>query len=102
MDPVPFEAAFDARTAMLMLSGEIDDEAMLDLHRALDEATDEGRRPVLVDLSAITYLPSAALGLLSVTMRRGRKSGHRVRLQAPGDGFVGSLLKLSGLEFHAL
>ena len=101
MVAVPFEAAFDAPEATLRLAGDIDDDAMLDLHRALDDATDEGRRAVLVDLSAITYLPSAALGLLAIVMRRGQKSGHRVRLQAPPEGFVASVLKVSGLEFHA-
>ncbi len=95
---VPFEAAFDRETGTLRLGGEIDDEAMLELHQALDEATDEGRRSVLVDLAAVTLLPSAAVGMLAVAVRRGRKSGHAVHLRAPADGFASTVLTMVGLD----
>ena len=74
--------SFDAGTALITLSGEID----LALGAGLEFAAEEAilrSLPVRVDLSAVTFMDSAGVGFLARLVRAGSESGWRLTVIGP-------------------
>ncbi|GAA2727525.1 STAS domain-containing protein [Cellulomonas aerilata] len=78
---------------LLRLTGEISTEMSARLDQVLEEVAVE-RRPVDVDLAAVTFLDSSGIGFLA---RLGIDSGAEVRV-LNATGLTRDLLVLSGLE----
>ena len=85
-------AAVDGRW-LLRLSGEISTEMRPRLDRVLDELGEE-RRPVDVDLGAVTFLDSSGIGFLA---RLGIENQAEVRV-LNATGLTHELLTISGLQ----
>jgi len=80
---------------LLTLSGDLDIAVKDDLRRRLEEA--EAQSDTLdVDLSAVEYADSTALGLLIASRKRLRERGGSLRIVAPSRQ-VRKLLDYAGL-----
>jgi anti-sigma B factor antagonist len=97
MQPVTTIEALGA-THVVTLRGEIDaytaPSLRLDLRRLVD---DEGATLVVVDLSAVTFLDSSALGALVGTLRRLRERGGRLRIVSPHSP-AARIFEVTGLD----
>ena len=87
--------SFDAGTALITLSGEID----LALRAGLEFAAEEAilrSLPVRVDLSAVTFMDSAGVGFLARLVRAGREAGWRLTVIGPSQRIL-ETLTMTGL-----
>jgi anti-anti-sigma factor len=75
--------------------GEIDMASAPELGRALD--ADGGAALVVLDLRAVTFLDSSALGLIVAQLRRARERGSRFAVAAEPGSEARRLLELAGL-----
>ena len=62
---VPFAMRFDATSSVLAVSGDLDEGPTAALRSAIKERSQEYASSVTLDLSAVTYLSSAAVGVLA-------------------------------------
>lgn len=83
---------------MLRPSGQITIGSGVDaLRSAVEKTLEEGTRRVVVDLSAVNYIDSAALGELAASRRRTVDEGGRFAL-AGLQGKVRDLVELTRLD----
>ena len=87
------ECAADGTGTLLRITGELDITARGDLHEAIMAALDSG--DVIVDLAAVTFIDSEALGALidGYNEARSRSTGFRV---VNANGVVARVLSVSG------
>lgn len=79
------------------LSGDIDLSAVANVRSAFHEAINDGWATVLVDLTNVTFVDSATLGILIGLHRRCREIGGACVLVGPQPE-VSRILSLSGLD----
>lgn len=91
---------YDEQAATLYLRGELDELVAPQLRECLNEATGGGTRSVTVDLTAVTLLPSTAIGALVVANRRAGEHGQVVDLVAEAGSIAGRVLSISGLAYR--
>jgi anti-sigma B factor antagonist len=91
------ELAIDAHRQVLVVTGELDLFGVPDLKRRLAELIERGIWRVVVDLSAVTFLDSTALGALLGGMRRLRARGGDL-LVVNTDPGITQLLRVTGLD----
>lgn len=98
-DPLPPAAevsiSFEARSALIHLSGEVD----LTLREGLEFAAQEAilrTVPVTVDLSSVTFMDSAGVAFLAALVRAGAGSGWRLAIIGPSQ-LILDTLTVSGL-----
>lgn len=82
----------------LVLNGPVAENVVPFLRQLLEEAVGE-HDEVCVDLDAVTYLPSAAAGVLVVARAHARRRGGRLILSAGRASQAGQVLGLLGLSF---
>jgi anti-sigma B factor antagonist len=75
--------------------GEIDMASAPELRRALDADGDAAL--IVLDLRAVTFLDSSALGLIVAQLRRARERGSRFAVAAEAGSEARRLLELAGL-----
>jgi anti-sigma B factor antagonist len=68
---------------VLAAHGELDLHAAPELRDRLDVALDEGAKVIVLDLSAVTFIDSMALGVLLGAVNRLRRRGGDLRLVVP-------------------
>ena len=87
------ERAADGSATVLRLGGELDITARDDLHAAILAALADG--DVVIDLDAVTFIDSEALGALidGYNQARAKPAGFRV---VNANGLVARVLKVSG------
>jgi anti-anti-sigma factor len=87
------ERAADGTATLLRLTGELDITARDDVHAAILAALDAG--DLVVDVGAVTFIDSEALGALiaGYNEARSRSTGFRV---INATGLVARVLKVSG------
>ena len=66
---------------MITLGGELDAFTSRRLRHRLDEVIDAGRCNLVIDLTALDFIDSTALGVLVGALRQARLHGGDVRLQ---------------------
>lgn len=95
--PVPWAARPPAPSSVtLTLTGELDTRGAERLRALLDDAVAPGRRLVL-DLSGVEHLSSAALAVLVAGHRRLRDAGGALVVSSPSSAVV-RVLRVSGLH----
>ncbi|MGQ0602409.1 MAG: STAS domain-containing protein [Anaerolineales bacterium] len=77
--------------------GRIDSAAAGALQDALDGLLSEGRSRIVIDFADVSYMASAGLRVLILSLRRARKLGGDMHLAAIPSG-VGEVLSMAGLE----
>jgi anti-sigma B factor antagonist len=80
---------------VVVARGEIDMASAPEVARALD--ADAGAALVVLDLRAVTFLDSSALGLIVAQLRRARERGSRFAVAAGPGSEARRLLELAGL-----
>jgi anti-sigma B factor antagonist len=71
----------DDSPALVTLAGELDAFSSRQLQHRLDEVIDAGQHDLLIDLAALDFIDSTALGVLIGARRQARLHGGDVRLQ---------------------
>ena len=86
----------------IVLEGEIDPGAVIVLQRRVVEALDAGQRRVVVDLSAVTVLGGATVGLLCGALRWLTRRGATLAIVGgpPRVHRVLELCAIDGVELH--
>jgi anti-anti-sigma factor len=56
--------SFDTTSRVLRMTGEVGPEGSVALQTAIEEHSNHRTEPLVVDLTGVTYLPSAAVGML--------------------------------------
>jgi anti-anti-sigma factor len=83
----------------LRLTGELDLVSAEALGAELLAAVDAAMPGRLdLDLSAVSYLASAGVGLLLEGLRRARAAGGRLHVHADGSGPAARVLELAGVD----
>ena len=64
MTEVPFTFAFDAASGALTVAGDVDEHNAAALREGIEKHSQMYSIGMVLDLSAVTYLPSTAVGVL--------------------------------------
>ena len=85
------------RVELLTISGRIDSSNAPQLEEALQKLTSKGRHKMVLELSGVNYMSSAALRVLVSTVRECKSHRGNVKLANISDR-VSEVLKLAGLD----
>ena len=91
------ETRTEAGANLLVLSGELDVASSGQLEAELERI--DARRPVIIDMKALTFVDSTGLGLLVRSHQRRLEAGGRLVL-IKGGGQVDRLLEITGVGDH--
>lgn len=96
------QASFRLETAdglpLVLVSGEIDLANVAQFKSFVRDAAGNSTGPLLVSLSAISYLDSHMLEALVDLAKRLRTNRRRLLVTAPRDSAAGHILRLTGIE----
>jgi anti-anti-sigma factor len=92
----PYSAEFDLADARLTVHGEIGELDTADFRRDLLDAVAHTEQTVVVDLSDVDFLPSAAIGVLVGAIKG---AAGQIELVAAKQSIAGHLLSICGLPF---
>ncbi|MET9952460.1 STAS domain-containing protein [Streptomyces sp. NPDC006339] len=87
---------WDAVTAILTVGGEMDVETATFVHHHIANQFLHGRRHLVLDLSALTFMDSSGLNVVIKGAREARERGGDLHLVAPMPA-VRRLLEITGL-----
>lgn len=87
MDDGPLLLTFDEGSGVLRVSGDVDEVSAVDLRRALATHSGDPSQGLVVDLSAVTLLPSLAVGVLAKARENALATGVSFEMVA-ADGSV--------------
>ncbi|MEU2233830.1 STAS domain-containing protein [Streptomyces vietnamensis] len=86
----------DGRTAVLTVAGELDMETADRLQELLAEQFGQGRRRLVLDLSALDFMDSSGLNVLIRAVNKARESDGDLYLAAPTPA-VRRILEITGV-----
>jgi anti-anti-sigma factor len=98
---VPFNVVLDDAASVLAVSGEVDEVAAGELRTAIEKHSDGFTAPLAVDLSDVTYLPSAAVGVLATARQRSTTSGATLELVAADGSIAQRVLAVCALPYRS-
>lgn len=87
MQPGAFAADYDGSSQTLTVAGDVEEESALALRDAIDAHSASFTRPLVIDLTAVTYLPSVAVGVLAKAGQKATTAGQPLDLVA-ADGSI--------------
>ena len=85
------------RVELFTIAGRIDSSNANELDDALKEATNNGRHNLVLELSGVSYMSSAALRAMVSAMRECKKRNGAVKLANVSER-VAEVLSLAGLD----
>lgn len=85
------------RVRLLQVSGRVDSISADELHAALNDALNEGRTQLVVDLESVEYMSSAGLRELVSALKSTSKHNGDLRLANPSPKVM-EVLELAGLD----
>jgi anti-sigma B factor antagonist len=88
----------DATTRSLVPCGELDSPAAGEVRHRVEQALAVGKRRVIVDLSEVTYMETAALAALLDANARVASCGATLFVVIPGDSRVRLLFSITRLD----
>ena len=91
------ERSLSERTVVETFVGRFDQHARQDFKWRIDHAISQGYRFVVLNMVAVSFIDSAALGWLVIAQRRFQRIGGKLGIIAP-MGFVRDILELT--EIH--
>jgi anti-anti-sigma factor len=94
-----FHYDLDQDSGVLTLHGELDEVASVELRELLKKVTDEFSTDLAIDLEDVTFMPSAAIGVLASSREKARLNGATVRFVAPAGTIAARLLTICGLDY---
>ncbi len=96
-DPA-FQAEFDEGRGLLVVHGELDEPATVELRDQLGKVTKEYTQSLGLDLGDVTFMPSPAIGVLATSQAKLRRNGGDLVLVAPEGTIAQRLLTICGLD----
>ena len=87
----------DGDVAVVEVAGEVDVYTAPELRQQLRDATGQGVRRVVVDMTGVKFLDSTGLGVLVGAMGRIRESDGDMRLVVTSDHIL-KVLRITGLD----
>ncbi|MBB6627477.1 STAS domain-containing protein [Nocardioides sp. KIGAM211] len=93
-------SSFDEDTAVLTVRGDIDETAGVELRDEITTRSQQFTRTICVDLSAVDYFPSLAVGVVARARSQATKNGVALDLVAAEDSIAGRVLTVCGID-HA-
>lgn len=97
MDEPLYSAEFDQDRRVLAVTGDIDEVTGPQLRETLHEHIGSGAPPVTVDLSEVTFLPSAAVSVLVTAMRTAEQADTRFDVVASPGTISHRVLTICGV-----
>lgn len=82
---------------VIRIGGFLDGHTFVDLERHFDQVIKAGNRRLVLELSGLTYIASAGVGLFINTNHRLKSDGGRVELVNPSPN-VGEIFSILGLD----
>jgi anti-anti-sigma factor len=96
--PDPFRYDLDDDRGVLTLHGELDEVATVELRELLTKVTDGFSADLAIDLADVSFMPSAAIGVLASSREKARRNGARMVLVAPAGTLTARLLTICALD----
>ena len=100
VDDTPYAAAYDASSGLLTITGSVDELSGPTFRSDLEKYSAEYTRDLVVDLTAVDFFPSLAIGVLAVAAKNARNAGTTLDVIATPDSIVGRVLTISRLPFR--
>lgn len=97
MEDLPYSADYDAGRRTLVVTGDIDEVTGPRLRESLTTLVEPGAPPVTVDLSDVTFLPSAAVSVLVTAVRAADQAGTGFQLVATPGTISHRVLTICGV-----
>ena len=91
------ERSLSQQTLVETLVGRFDQHARQDFKWRIDHAITQGYRFVILNMVAVSFVDSAALGWLVLAQRRFQRIGGKLGIIAP-RGFVRDILELTDIN----
>jgi anti-anti-sigma factor len=88
----------DPARALLVVRGDLDEPATIELRETLTKATDEFRSALAIDLTDVTFMPSPAIGVLATSQDKARRNGVDIRLVAAPGSMAARLLTICAID----
>ncbi|MEO5853044.1 MAG: STAS domain-containing protein [Nocardioides sp.] len=101
MSLVPLGLDFDAASRVLAVTGDVDEAQAADLRVAIDEHSGGCTTDLVVDLSAVTYLPSAAVGVLARASQRFETVGTTFELAVAAGSVAQRVLQVCAMPHRS-
>jgi anti-sigma B factor antagonist len=89
---------FANEIAAVALQGRVDAFTVPALRERMDQLLSQGARTFVVDLSAVSFLDSAGIGVLVSLLRRARQVGGGVNLVWPTETAAQRILRLTKFD----
>jgi anti-anti-sigma factor len=93
-----FRYDLDEDRGLLVVHGELDEPATVELRETLGKATEEFTQRLAVDLAGVTFMPSPAIGVLATSQAKTRRNGADLVLVAPTGTIAQRLLAICALD----
>lgn len=93
-----FRADLDEDRRLLVVHGDLDEPASIELRDTISKATEELTSLLAVDLGDVTFMPSPAIGVLATSQAKARRNGADLVLVAPEGTVAQRLLTICGLD----
>lgn len=97
MDEPLYSAEFDEERRVLAVTGDIDEVTGPQLRETMHGHIGPGEPPVTVDLSEVTFLPSAAVSVLVTAMRAAEQAESRLDVVATSGSIAHRVLTICGV-----
>ena len=97
MEPASFTLAFDETSGVLTVTGELDEVSSAVLREVVQKHSGDYAESIVVDLSAVEYLPSVAIGVLAKARQTAEARGRSVDLVAADGTIAQRVLQICAL-----
>ena len=101
MTEVPFAITFDIASRTLMVAGDVDEHNTAPLREGIEKHSQMYSVGMVLDLSAVTYLPSAAVGVLVRADQEFAAAGTPFELAAAGGTIAERVLTVCAMPHRA-
>ncbi len=98
MKPDQFRYDLDPHRDVITLSGELDEAASVELREILSKVSDDLTSDLAIDLTAVSFMPSTAIGVLASSREKARRNGATFVLVAPTGTLAARLLTICALD----
>ena len=101
MTEVPFALSFDAASGTLTVTGDVDEHNAAALREGIEKHSQMYSVGMVIDLTAVTYLPSTAVGALVRADQEFAASGATFELAAAAGSIAERVLTVCAMPHRA-
>lgn len=91
---------FDTKRRLLVVRGELDEVATLELRETINNLTGTLTADLAIDLGEVTFMPSPAIGVLAAARAGAERNGATISFVAPAGSMAARLLTICGLDYR--